>query len=251
MILIQDFRLPSGFNSYALSLFNVESRSKTPLTSPQPDGAPFLPSACANDRYVVFSLEGYGGASRNTIWRMDAGGGNLKQLSDGKYDAHAVCSPDGKWVYYMDLSNGTELNRVPLGAGKAEKLCELAGYGAFDISPDGKLAVFAASRGPKTQLAQVPVDSPQNTKLVDLQRPISSNEAVRFSHDGKAVVYAVGDQDAENLWLQPLDGSPGKQITNFKSEQITDFHWSFDGSKLAMVRGHADSDVVLMEESKP
>jgi serine/threonine protein kinase len=251
VILIQDFRLPSGFNSYALSLFNVESRSKTPLTSPQQDGAPFLPSACANDRYVVFSLGGHGGASRNTIWRMDAGGGNLKQLSDGKNDAHAVCSPDGKWVYYMDLSNGTKLNRVPLGAGKAEKLCELPGYGAFDISPDGKLAVFAASRGPKTQLAQVPVDSPQNTKLVDLQRPISSNEAVRFSHDGKAVVYAVGDQDAENLWLQPLDGSPGKQITNFKSEQITDFHWSFDGSKLAMVRGHADSDVVLMEESKP
>ena len=31
---------------------------------------------------------------------------------------------------------------------------------------------------------------------------------------------------------------------------ITDFHWSFDGSKLAMVRGHTDSDVVLLQESK-
>ncbi len=70
---------------------------------------------------------------------------------------------------------------------------------------------------------------------------------VRFTHDGKAVIYALGDQDAENLWLQPLDGSPGKQITNFKSEQIKDFHWSFDGSKLGMVRGHTDSDVVLLE----
>jgi len=53
------------------------------------------------------------------------------------------------------------------------------------------------------------------------------------------------------LWLQPLDGSPGRQITNFKSERIHGFHWSFDGSKLGLVRGHTDSDVVLLQESKP
>jgi eukaryotic-like serine/threonine-protein kinase len=95
------------------------------------------------------------------------------------------------------------------------------------------------------------VDSPQNAKLLDLQRPIPTDGAVRFAHDGKAVVYPFREHDAENLWLQPLDGSPGKQITKFKSERIADFHWSFDGSKLGMVRGHTDSDVVLLEESKP
>ena len=69
--------------------------------------------------------------------------------------------------------------------------------------------------------------------------------------DGKAVVYPASDQDTDNLWLQPLDGSPGKQLTNFKSEHILDFHWSFDGSKVGMIRGHTDSDVVLLQESKP
>jgi len=59
-------------------------------------------------------------------------------------------------------------------------------------------------------------------------------------------VYPFHDQEADNLWLQPLDGSSGKQITKFKSEQIVDFHWSFDGSKLGMVRGHTESDVVLL-----
>ena len=39
--------------------------------------------------------------------------------------------------------------------------------------------------------------------------------------------------------------------TNFKSEQIKDFHWSFDGSKIGLLRGYADSDVVLVQESKP
>jgi hypothetical protein len=51
--------------------------------------------------------------------------------------------------------------------------------------------------------------------------------------------------------LQPLDGSKGHAITNFKSERIRDFHWSFDGKQLAMVRGHTDSDVILLRDQQP
>ena len=71
-----------------------------------------------------------------------------------------------------------------------------------------------------------------------------------FTPDGKAVAYAFRDKDADNLWMQPLDGSAGKQLTNFNSERIGDFHWSFDGSKLGLVRGHTDSDVVLIRDSR-
>jgi serine/threonine protein kinase len=235
----------------ALNIFHADTGNKSPLTSIQQDGSAFAPSSCANGRYIVFSIGGHGGTKTMTIWRMDAGGGNLKQLSEGKYDVLAVCSPDGIWVFYSDIANGAKLTRVSLDGGKPERLSELPAYG-FDISPDGKLAAFgtfASPRTPREQLALVPVDSPQNTKLVELQRP--AQRRIRFTPDGKAVVYAFLDQDADNLWLQPLDGSPGKKITNFKSEQITDFHWSFDGSKLGLVRGHTDSDVVLLEESKP
>ena len=236
----------------ALNLFHPDTGSISPLTSPQQDGVVFEPSACANGRYVVLSINGHGGAKTTTVWRMDAGGGNLKQLTDGRRDEYARCSPDGKWVFYSDLSKGAKLTRVPLDGGKPERLSELPAS-RFDISPDGKLAAFSTfgSSSPKRQLALVPVDSPQNTKILDLQRPTPTVGSVRFTPDGKALVYPVRDQDADNLWLQPLDGSPGKQITNFKSEQIIDFHWSFDGGKLGMVRGHTDSDVVLLQESKP
>jgi len=234
-----------------ISLFHPDTGNRTPLTSSQQDGIAVEPSACANGRYIVFSILAHGGAKTQTIWRMDVGGGNLKQLSDGKYDRFPVCSPDGKWVYYTDWDNAGKLTRVPLDGGKPERLSERPAYGGCDISPDGKLAAFAVSGMDKKKLALVPVDSPQNAKLVDFQHPVPQYGAVRFTHDGKAVVYALGDRDAQNLWLQPLDGSPGKQITNFKSEQINDFHWSFDGSKLGMVRGHTDSDVVLLQESKP
>jgi eukaryotic-like serine/threonine-protein kinase len=234
-----------------LYLFHPDTGNKTPLTSPQHDGFVFKPSACADGRYVVASIGGHGGTRTVLVWRMDAGGGNFKQISDGKLDQFPICSPDGKWVYYSDLSSGAKLTRAPLDGGKSERLSELPAYG-FDLSPDGKLAAFgtfAAPSIPNSQVALVPVDAPQNTKLLEFQH--ARLGTIRFTHDGKAVVYPFRDQDADNLWLQPLDGSPGKQLTNFKSERISEIHWSFDGSKLGMIRGHTDSDVVLLEESKP
>jgi eukaryotic-like serine/threonine-protein kinase len=243
MILVQDFRL---------NLFNIATHSQTPIMSTEQDDYAFQPSACANGRYIVFAVGTHGGAIRSTIWRLDTGGGKLKQLSDGKLDSNPVCSPDGKWVYYSDDSNDAKLTRVPVEGGKAERLSESPGYG-FDISPDGKLAVLATFVSPgdaNGRLALISVDSPQNMRLLDQQRPVAQR-TVHFTHDGKAVVYPFDDQSAQNLWLQPLDGSPGQQITNFKSEYIAAFHWSFDGSKLAVVRFHEASDVVLLEESKP
>jgi eukaryotic-like serine/threonine-protein kinase len=234
-----------------ISLFHPDTGNRTPLTSPQQDGVAYEPSACANGRYVVSSFFGHGGAKTQTIWRMDVGAGNLKQLSDGKYDRFPVCSPDGKWVYYTDWDNAAKLIRVPVDGGKPERLSETPGYAPFDVSPDGKLLAYGATGIVRKRMALVLLDSPRNTKLVDLQRSSTAYGPFRFTHDGKGVVYELADQDSENLWLQPLDGSPGKQITNFKSEQIRDFHWSFDGSKLGLVRGHTDSDAVLLQESKP
>jgi Tol biopolymer transport system component len=55
----------------------------------------------------------------------------------------------------------------------------------------------------------------------------------------------------DNIWIQPLDGSAGHQITNFKSDQIDSFHWSPDGKALALVRFHSESDVIFLQEAKP
>ncbi len=47
-----------------------------------------------------------------------------------------------------------------------------------------------------------------------------------------------------------LDGSAGHAITDFQSEQIWSMSFSPDGKSLAVLRGHYDSDVVLLQESK-
>ena len=70
-----------------------------------------------------------------------------------------------------------------------------------------------------------------------------------FEAEGKAVAYPIRENEVDNNWVQPLDGSRGRQITNFDSEQILNFRWSPDGKSLCILRGHTDSDVVLLQES--
>jgi len=55
----------------------------------------------------------------------------------------------------------------------------------------------------------------------------------------------------DNVWVQPLDGLPGHLITDFKSERIWSFSLSPNGKTLALLRGHYDSDAVLLRESTP
>jgi len=124
--------------------------------------------------------------------------------------------------------------------------------GYFDVSPDGKTLAFATidhAGGHENKITLVAADTGQVQKMLPFERPRGSS-ILRFSRDGKALIYAVRENGVDNLWQQPLDGSTGKQLTSFKAEHIWDFHWSPDGSKLGLVRGHTDSDVVLMRDSQ-
>jgi eukaryotic-like serine/threonine-protein kinase len=235
-----------------LSLLNPDSGAKTDLAT-EPGLLAFQPFACADGHFIVFAgvTTGDGKIAQN-IWRMDAAGGNLKQLTSGKSEQSPVCSPDGHWVIYDDAGNENKLTKVPLQGGASQRISDELMVPGFDVSPDGKLVALASFHHADThkeKLVLVAIDSGQEVKALDFERP--RDGWLRFTSDGKGVVYPVLTGGADNLWLQPLDGSPGKQITDFKSELIVDFHWSLDGARLAIIRGHTDSDVVLIRDSQP
>jgi serine/threonine protein kinase len=233
-----------------LGLLNPESSSTTQLVEHAgilADSA----SACADGRYLVFSSAASKGDRVLNIWRADVSGGNLKQLSVGKVDQFPICTADGRWVIYLDAVSGGQLMKVPIEGGKAEKISdELAA--TFDVSPDSKTVVLAAfgHLGEHVEtLTLLSLDANQIVKTLQFEQPRSGT--IRFSWDGKAIVYPFRHGGVDDLWLQPLDGSAGKQISDFKSEHINDFHWSPDGSKVGVIRGHTDSDVVLIRDAQP
>jgi TolB protein len=244
----------------SLDWVNPDSGAKGVLAT-EPDSASASPSECPDGRYLLFAHGLHGRNGSVNIWRSDAAGGNLKQLTAGKLDSSPVCSPDERWVYYLDAAT-TKMLRMPIDGGTPQAVSDLPNSsGGFDLSPDGKLIAFGTlehSGEHKEMLALVDTGTGSlkcdvhtwcQSKRVEFEHPPFG--PVRFARDGKAVVYATRENGVDNLWQQNLDGSPGKQLTSFKAEHINDFHWSFDGKQLALVRGHTDSDVVLMRSQQP
>ena len=72
---------------------------------------------------------------------------------------------------------------------------------------------------------------------------------IRWTADSKSLTYVDHRGGVDNLWTQPIDGSPAKQITEFKDSRIFSFDWSSDGRLLAS-RGVQTNDVVLITETK-
>ena len=216
------------------------------------------PSSCGTN-YLVLEWAFHGTNSRS-IWRTNADGSNPVNLTGGKLDFSPVCSPDQKWVYYLDRGPGhaSRVSRVPLdGSGKTEAMfASPEGYffalgDRLSVSPDGKTlatSIFRVGQGPVKEAVEI--------ALFDLgssspPRILDAGFGVQFTPDGKSLAYAIRKNGVDNVWVQPLDGSAAHPITDFKSEQIWSFHLSPDGKSLGILRGHWDSDVVLLQESKP
>ena len=116
------------------------------------------------------------------------------------------------------------------------------------FSPDGKwVAVVAALTMQAGKLERkLVLTTPDGSvrRLLD----IGGAGPMRFTPDGLAIAYILRANDADNIRIQPLDGSAGRSITAFQSGRIASFRWSPDGSKLAVLRQRRDSDVVLLRD---
>ncbi|MFZ0818330.1 MAG: protein kinase [Candidatus Sulfotelmatobacter sp.] len=223
--------------------------------------------ARCGDRYIVVAWAFHGGTNQVHLWRTNADGSNPTQLTNGVFDRFPVCSPDGKWVYYSDPAGSHFSMRAPLEGGQPEPVPasdvhDSYGFGAGEaISPDGKRLIFNTDiSGPNSvalsKLALVTLDSSSQSSPILFQPDpriataggAGFTNAMAFTPDGKSVAYIVRDQGVDNIFAQPLDGSPGHQITNFTSEHIAEFRWSPDGKTLAVARAQNTSDVVLLRE---
>ncbi len=228
---------------------NPDSGAKGELATEQ-DALVGDPWECADGHSLVFLRALRGSTVHQNVWRSDVSGGNLKQLTQGREDNYPVCAPDSRSVYYLD---GGQLMQAPIDGGPSRKVTALTPSGEFGISPDGRTLAFSTidhNAGHEEKIALVSADTGQVQKLMAFEQPRFTT-LILFSRDGKSVVYDTRQGSIDNLWQQPLDGSPGKPLTSFNAEHIWDFHWSPDGSKLALVRGHNDSDVVLMRDMQP
>jgi Tol biopolymer transport system component len=179
---------------------------------------------------------------------MDIDGQNPKQLTD-KYDAFPNVSPDAKWIVYVNNANQQTIWKVGIDGGQPVQITDKTSYLPV-ISPDGK-QIACGYEEPNTplKLAILPIDGGQPIKTLALSigNPTTN---LRWTPDGRAIVYGVTRSGVTNLWAQPVDGSSPKQLTNFTWDRIFYFDISRDGKQIVLSRGTITRDVLLIRDFK-
>jgi serine/threonine protein kinase len=241
-------------------LVRMDADGKNPgqlVTDPEAD---ILGLSACGSQYIVFPWVLHDNSNSFSVWRVNTDGSHPAKLADVGFDSFPVCAANHNWVYYFP--DVKQLWRVPLdGSGKPEPIPGSHVEGAFlagrgiGISPDGKTLAYVVefvnpdNRTGAEKIALLDTATLNSPRLLEANPHIS--KGVQFTPDGRGVAYPIAENGVDNIWIQPLDGSPGRQITHFTSEQIYSFHWSPNGKNLGVLRGHTDSDVVLLQETKP
>ncbi|MGB2676215.1 MAG: protein kinase [Candidatus Acidiferrum sp.] len=207
-------------------------------------------AVCGEGRYVVYRQVGTSGGTSVNLWRMDLNDTNQKHLTIGRNDREPTCAKDGNWVYYVDNADSRYVKRVPVEGGSPETVVKY-GVGSYGLSPDGKEIVSFEVRELDHKL-MLRIDNVETHQMTysDIDQRALPNE-LAFTPDGKGVVYLVREKGVDNLWSQPLDGAPHRQLTHFKKDKIFRFVFAPDGSKIAMECGEQESDAVLLHDSRP
>jgi serine/threonine protein kinase/Tol biopolymer transport system component len=205
----------------------------------------------SDGRYVVF--ETYRTKSNTAdIWRMDLDGGNLTQLTGSAKEQPHV-SPDGRWVVFQQWGEqGLSLGKVSIDGGQPVRLTDyLSSDPVFSL--DGNWIAFTyydEEVTPKRwRNAVIPASGGvRPVKLFD--RPNFRYQHLQWTPDGRHLSYVGPPAVPSNIWLQPVEGSEPRKLTDFKSGSIYHHVWSRDGKWLALARGAETTDVVLLTDTR-
>jgi Tol biopolymer transport system component len=69
---------------------------------------------------------------------------------------------------------------------------------------------------------------------------------IQWTPDGRSLAY-IRQEAPSNIWVQPVDGGPPRQMTRFHDQRIIAYSWSHDGKLLALARAIDRSDIVLLK----
>ncbi|MBV9241974.1 MAG: PD40 domain-containing protein, partial [Acidobacteria bacterium] len=220
--------------SDAKRLIEDESSLSDPVVSP--DG-----------KYIVITFWGKGGAIEH-IWRMNADGTGLTQITNGTADGQASFMPDGKEIVFKNYSDDKgHLRRTSIDGGESRLVLD-NDINNPSVSPDGKsiLGKYRTSLDQDFRLAILPLsDAGADEQKI---RYLDSKDfsGAMWMPDGKGVAYGTEEDGFMNVWYQPLSGGPPKPLTDFKSKFINEGAFSRDGKTLVLSRGTQSVDVVLI-----
>lgn len=200
----------------------------------QPEQLTFGPT---EEDGVAVEAEGHSlitsvGVAESSIWIHDARGEHSLS-SEGEVAGwpFPVFSPDGRSIYYLlrrHESAGAELWRTDVDSGRSEPVFPELYMTAFDISPDGKQAVYTTDDpNEKTELWLAPIDRSSPAKRVS----VSGARDPRFGDHGQILFqHAEGSTN----YLEQIEPG-GTKLSKVIPNPISDFQGISPGRRWATV----------------
>ncbi|HJU56304.1 MAG TPA: protein kinase, partial [Pyrinomonadaceae bacterium] len=229
---------------------DADGANQTQLTAGA--GRNYGPVASADGRYILFHSSRSG---QWQIWRMDANGNNPVVLTNGAEESNwAQVSPDSKWVIYQHVGEGGffTLWKISIDGGTPERLTTGLMVRPV-ISPDGKwIACWQKDQTPNApwRIALVPIEGGEPQKFLDVRQGAAIGYSViRWSRDGRSLIYIDERSGVTNLMSQPVEGGEPTPLTNFSKDLFYAFDFAPDG-RLILARGLSTSDAVVISDGK-
>jgi serine/threonine protein kinase len=204
--------------------------------------------ASCPDGHILFTGFPKGGGEPR-LFRMNAEGGGIAQLTTSGFARAPSCSADSQKAYF---SLGSDVNvslwSMPVAGGTPTQLVRPVNYAVATVSRDGMRAALFAVRENKVCaiIANLATGQMQPPFFIDQ----SLANFATFSPDGRGIVSDALRNGGNTLLYQPLDGSPPHVLFNPAPETIQGFDWSPSGKQLAVARFKSSSDVVLITDQK-
>lgn len=206
-----------------------------------------VPVVSPDGRYIVYMS----GTNGGQIERIDADGGNRTVLSAPSGADNPDVSSDGKWVIYSAYTGGeSRIFRVPIDGGGPQMLTN---YKATEprYSRDGtRFACFIPNEttGFWTRVAIVPAEGGEPIKVIDAPPGTSITRGPIWTPDDGAITIVFAEGEKQNLWLLPVDGSPGKRMTNFDVPGTARREYSRDGKRIALIRAEGIGNAIMITD---
>ncbi len=204
--------------------------------------------ASCPDGHILFTGFPKGG-SEPRLFRMNADGGEIAQLTTSGFARGTSCSTDSQKAYF---SIGSDVNvslwSVPVAGGTPTQLVRPVNYAEASVSHDETRAALLAVRQQKLCAIITDLASGRMQAPFFIDQSVANFATFSFSQDDRAIVSDAVRSGGTTLLYQPLDGSAPHALFNPAPETINDFDWSPSGKQLAVARVKSSSDVVLITD---